>query len=472
MPLMGRRCILSDVERITKDNVSDVLTKAICKHTHIRAEINYLIRYEKGDQPILKREKEVRPEINNRIVENHASEIINFYRGYIFGSPIAYTQRATEDTNGSKTEKADNENISALNEMFFEESKASKDQQLAYDFLTCGVGYRMLLPKKKVLGVSPFDLIQLPCDRTFLIYSSSVYNNVLAGVVYYKDNGGVVHFTVYTDDEVFFVDGTHNSANIIVDVKPNKIGVIPIVEYKANYDRTGMFERALPLLDAINLNTSDRLNGLAQHVQSFVWMNNCEINSEQAKQLHDDLMLLTKNIDGTNQASVQYLTSPLNQDQEQTLKDDLYNQLLQITGVPNRETNTGGDTGQAVQLRNGFEIAESNAKSIELVFKECDKELLKVALQIIKKSNDIDIDMSNLKLSDIDIQSSRNRTDGLITKIQAFSQGVAAGIHPLHMLNIIGLFSDSHQVYIDSQPYLSKWKYDENDTEAEDENSV
>ena len=471
MTYMGRSQIFTDVSKITKNNVCDVLTKAIEKHMHTRGEIGYLIRYEKGDQPILRRKKEVRPEINNRVVENHASEIINFYRGYIFGSPITYTQRATEDINGTETENIDNKNISVLNEMFFEEGKSSKDQQLAKDFLTCGVGYRMLLPKQNVTGVSPFSLIQLPPDRTFVIYSSNVYHDVMAGVTYYKDEQGIVHFTVYTDTRVFFIDGTYASANKIIKTAKNGIGIVPIVEYKANYDRMGMFERVLPLLDALNLCTSDRLNGLAQFIQSFIWMNNCEITAEQAQQLHDDLILLTKNTDGTNQANVQYLTSELNQDSEQTLKDDLYNQMLQIAGVPSRESNTGGDTGQAVQLRNGFEIAESNSKSIELVFKECDRQLLKIALLIIQNSDDVDVDMSSLKLSDIDIQFSRNRTDGLITKIQAFSQGVAAGIHPLHMLNVIGLFSDAQQVYNDSQPYLNKWKYD-NEEDFEDENSV
>ena len=121
MDLFGRRRIETSVDRITEENVIDVLQSAWQTQSLNKQEIEYLIAYERGKQPILKRVKKVRPEINNKVVENHASEIVTFYRGYVFGSPIAYIQRATLDSAGSATEKSDNRNISLLNEMFFEE---------------------------------------------------------------------------------------------------------------------------------------------------------------------------------------------------------------------------------------------------------------------------------------------------------------------------------------------------------------
>lgn len=456
----GRRVIVSDEEAITRDNVCDVLGKAMETHTKNANEITYLFGYERGNQPILSRVKEVRPEINNRVVENHASEIVNFYRGYVFGSPIAYIQRATNDKDGIVTEEKDNNSIARLNAMFYEESKASKDQQLAKDFFTCGVGYRFIFPKKGKSGDSPFDLKSLDPARTFIIYSSDVLGGELAGVFYYVDSDGISHFTVYTDDKVFYI--TNDLTFTVTDEQPNGIGMIPIIEYKSNFDRMGMFERCLPILDAINLCTSDRMNGLAQFIQSFIWMNNVDLTKDNAAKFKEALILLTKNVDGTNQAQVKYLTSPLNQQSEQVLKDDLYNQMLQISGVPSRESNTGGDTGQAVQLRNGFEIAESIAKSIEPVFEECERNMLKVALKIIN-TDDKTADMSDLKLSDIGIQFNRNRTDALLTKVQALVQLCAGGIHPLRAIEIVGLFSDAQQVYNDSKPYLKKYEYEETD---------
>ena len=56
-------------------------------------DIDYLYNYYLGDQPILNRQKDIRPEINNKIVENHAMEIVDFKKGYVFGEPIQYVRR-------------------------------------------------------------------------------------------------------------------------------------------------------------------------------------------------------------------------------------------------------------------------------------------------------------------------------------------------------------------------------------------
>jgi SPP1 family phage portal protein len=229
----------------------------------------------------------------------------------------------------------------------------------------------------------------------------------------------------------------------------------------------GCFERVISLLDALNEATSDRLNGLSQFVQSILWMNNCEIDSEQMKQLKDKLGLLTKSEPG-NPASVEYLTATLDQAQTQTLIDYLYEQILQIAGVPGREQSTGGNTGQAIMLSNGWQIAETHARGVEQTFAESEREMLKVVLKILSLTETSEV--ADLKLSDIDVKFSRNRTDSLIVKTQGLMNQLQAGIHPLIAITNCGLYSDPQSVWNDSKPYLGKWLYDaeEDDVNAED----
>lgn len=466
MILKGRREIFTDVVEITKDNISDVLQEAFSVHNVNATEIDYLQNYERGEQPILQREKTVRPEINNKIVENHAAEITAFKVGYAFGSPITFVQRASDDSASNKGD-ADDKRIAVLNEMMFEEGKASQDQQLGKDIAVTGIGYRIVLPKKNPTGVSVFDMLRLNPRYTFVIKFNDIYKRPAAGVSYIVKNDRTILAGVYTDKYYFELEGNTVGSFKIVKMLPNLIG-IPIIEYKNDHERMGCFERVLPLLDALNVATSDRVNGVAQFIQAILWMNNCEIDTAQMDELKDKLGLLTKSEPG-NPASVQYLTAALDQAQTQTLLDDLYDKVLQIAGVPGREQSTGGNTGQAIMLSNGWQIAETHARSMEQTFTDSERQMLSVVLRILKSSSAGEI--STLKLSDIDVKFSRNRTDSLLVKTQGLMNQLQAGIHPLVAITNCGLYSDPQGVYNDSKPYLGKWLYESEDGDV-DEGSV
>ncbi len=464
MELRGRREIFTDVEEITRENICKVMDEAFETHLSNATEIEYLQNYEKGKQPILERVKEVRPEINFKIVENHATEITTFKVGYVFGSPITYVQRATIDANGGEAE-ADDKGIAILNEMMFEESKASKDRALGKDISVCGIGYRIVLPKKERIGVSAIDILRLNPRTTFVVKANNIYKEKVIGATYTVTDEDVVKMGAYTKDAYYTLQkGTGGFE--IVSVEPNMVG-IPIVEYVNDDERMGCFERVIPLLDALNVATSDRANGLAQFVQAILWMNNCEVDTAQMDELKDKLGLLTKSEPG-NPASVQYLTATLDQSQTQTLIDYIYEQILQIAGVPGREQSTGGNTGQAVLLSNGWQIAETQAKSLEQIFSESEREMLKLVLKICEMTETNEV--AYLKLSDIDIKFSRNRTDSLLVKTQALANQLQAGVHPLTAITTCGLYSDPQGVWNDSKPYMSKWLYDteEDDIDAED----
>jgi hypothetical protein len=187
------------------------------------------------------------------------------------------------------------------------------------------------------------------------------------------------------------------------------------------------------------------------------------------KQLKDKLGLLTKSEPG-NSASVQYLTATLDQSQTQTLIDYLYEQILQIAGVPGREQSTGGNTGQAILLSNGWQIAETQAKNLEQIFSESEREMLKVILKICAMTETSEL--ANLKLSDIDIKFSRNRTDSLLVKTQGLMNQLQAGIHPLVAITNCGLYSDPQGVWNDSKAYMGKWLYDTEEDDINGENTV
>ena len=140
--------------------------------------------------------------------------------------------------------------------------------------------------------------------------------------------------------------------------------------------------------------------------------------------------------------------------------------MLQIAGVPGREQSTGGNTGQAILLSNGWQLAETHAQALVNTFTESEKEMLKVVLKILRLTEASDV--ADLKLSDIEVKFSRNRTDSLLVKTQGLMNQLQAGIHPLIAITNCGLYSDPQSVWNDSKSYMGKWLYDtEEDVDAE-----
>jgi SPP1 family phage portal protein len=460
----GRKEIYTDETQITQENIAKVLEAAFVTHRQNEAEIKYLQEYERGVQPILNRVKEVRPEINNRVVENHAAEITAFKVGYVFGSPITYVQRSSNDGSEGRVDDGD---IALLNEMMYEEGKVAQDQALGKDLAVTGIGYRIVLPKEKPTGVSVCDVLKLNPRTTFIVRFNNIYRRKAMGVSYVELSDGTLRVGAYTNSQYFELTGSITGSFKVEKVEDNRIGIIPIVEYAQDNEHMGCFERVLPQLDALNLATSDRLNGLEQFVQSILWMNNVEVDSKQMAELKDKLGLMTKSEPG-NPVNVSYLTATLDQTQTQTLVDYLYEQILQIAGVPGREQATGGNTGQAIMLSNGWQIAETHARNLETMFTASEMEVLEIVLKIAKAV--LPGKLQSLRLSDIDVKFSRNKTDSLLVKTQGLLNQLQAGIHPLVAITHCGLYSDPQSVWNDSRAYMGKWLYDaeEGDIDVED----
>lgn len=462
----GRRKIFIDVDRIDESNVVEVVSDVLKIHAENAQEIKYLMDYERGITPIHGREKKGREDVDYRINENHASEIKTFKVGYVFSSPITLVQRAVEDNEHSGE---DDKRIACLNEMLFEQGKAAKDKKLAEDFSTCGVGYRMALPKKRNFGeVAPFDILPLNPLTTCVAYSNDVYQRRMLGISYVVKADGSTKVGAYTDTHYFELEGSEFGGLLeLKKTKRNGIGIEPIVEYRADEQRMGCFERVLDLLDALCVLTSDRVNGLSQFVQNILWADNVQVTKEQKEEVKNGGWLFTKS-DSMTKATIQYLTQQLDQTSAQSVVDWTYEQILRITGTPERGKSTGGNTGQAIVLSNGWEIAETAAKNTEIVFKDSDYEFLKVILRILERDKSVDAEMKSLRLSDIDIKFGRNKTDSILVKVQALQGQLDAGIDPLTAIKTCDLYSDPQAVWCDSKPYIEKKRKLATDVERND----
>lgn len=481
MELYGRKVIYTDKLVIDRNNILEVLGEAYAIHQQNRNEMIYLAEYVKGKQPILSREKKIRQEINEKIVDNMASEILEFKLGYEFGSPVTYIQRGRKDIKSknalvrffsklftSEESKKEDLRVAALNEMMAEECRAAKDIQLAKDVKTGGVGYRLILPKRFKTGVSVFDLLVLNPMNTFIVYSNDAYRDPMLAVTYFIHGDGSITFGCYTTATYFQIKmGAVNNFDKVFIEKPNTLGKIPIVEYVNDFDRMGCFERCISLMDALNTVGSDRVNDIAQHVQNLLWGDNIEIDDEQYKKLREDGMIVTKSEAG-RQATLKYLESVLNQSENQMLVDYIERRIEKIAHKPSRSELSGGSTGSAANMSTGWMDAETDAKEKEQIWKQSSVRETDIILTIIKTSDEVDSDVAELNLSDIEHRFSRSKTYDLATKVNSLVALIKAGFDPLHAANTVELFTDPQQVVLDSAERIDRVLFQDSKESKED----
>lgn len=441
LAMFGRTELLTSETEINEGNLLKVLSKAASTHNVNAQEIQYLYQYYRGYQPILDREKLVRPEINNTIVENHAYEIVSFKTGYEFGEPLQYVRRGTKESSSEQIDK--------LNDFMLACNKPKQDKDLAEWFHVAGVAYRMILPSLPGADI-PFEFDTLDPRNTGVIRNNGFGKKPVMGfTMVTKDDGNVV-YSCYTPTTYYEV----TNMNSITKIEPHSMGYIPIIEYPANSSRLGSFEVVLGLLDSVNTATSNRLDGIEQFIQSFLKFINCDIDEITFQGLKDMGALKIKQVNPQFPVDVALITSELDQGQAQLAKDDLYQMILIICGMPDRNgsNRTTGDTGAAVILRDGWGAAESRARATELMFKSSEKEFLTIALSFANQLAGL-----SLTPAEIDIKFTRNKTDNLLTKTQGMQNMLEAGVHPRIAIATTGLFSDPELVYAESEPYLKKW---------------
>ena len=437
-PLTGRRVIRTDESDVTVNNVIDILSAALPYHEQNRAEIQYLWSYYRGAQPILNRVKEVRPEINNKIVENRANEIVSFKTGYLMGEPLQYVSRNDVDVA---------EDINRLNEFVFAEEKPTKDKELADWFHICGTSFRMILPDTAVNEAddSPFEIFTLDPRSTFVVYHNGLGQKPVLGVKYVVKADGTIHYSCYSKTEYFEIVNDK-----VVAHERHFLGDIPIIEYPLNMARLGAFEIVLPLLDAINTCVSNSLDGVEQFIQALMVFYNVDLSSEKYKELREEGALKVQDVDPQMKARVEYLVNNMSQGETKCLTDHMYDTVLTICGMPNRNGGfSTSDTGAAVIMRDGWSAAEARAKDSELMFKKSERIFLKLALNICRTMVGAD-----LKVSNIEIRFTRRNYENILQKAQVLDLLLKnPKVHPRLAFAHCGLFVDPDLAYAISEEY-------------------
>ena len=430
----GRQRILVDYTEVTSQNVIEILEAAEKIHEENRSDCDYLIQYFLGEQDILNREASTTSSANNKVVVNYALPITREIVGYTLGSPVEFVAR-----NDKQAE------VQILNDSYDYESVNTTDMCAALYASICGVGYYITLPSTEITKDNtpeiPIIVDYLDPRNTFVVQSNVIGTPQLMSCTIIETEEVTYHIC-YTDTNRFIVENMEK-----VTTESNPIGKDPITMLENSIFLTGDWEQAISVMNATNLVTSDSLNDIEGTIRSLLVITGTEFEegkeSESLSNIKSNRLLTLVSPGGTN-VDAKFIAPILESTSVKNVREYLDEARNIITGIPDRDNNTGGDTGTAVLNRNGWTDIEIVARFKEMFIKKARKKQLEVGLEILKRLNLVGDDM---RVLDVDITIGRHTTDNLSTKATAFSTLVATGeLATIDALELSGLTTRTAEV--------------------------
>ena len=312
----------------------EILAKYMAKH---KTEINQ--RYQKlhdayeNKYKIDKMEKKPDWKPDNRIPVNFAKYITDTMNGFFIGIPIKTT--------------ADDETVSQYLE--FLDQYNDQDDNNAELSKVCSIygnGYEMYyVDEDGNIGIT-----YLTPMEAFIIYDDSILERPLFFVRHYTDADNV-EWGSWSDGHVvqhFVNRGTYKWID-----QPKKHGFdgVPAVEYVENEERMGVFESALPMIDAYNKAISEKANDVDYFADAYLKILGTSLNENELEQLRQKRII---NFDGEDAANliVEFLQKPNGDTTQENLINRLEKLIFQISMVANiSDENFGTSSGIALKYK-------------------------------------------------------------------------------------------------------------------------
>ena len=465
----GRLKILSDLiptGDISQDIkiIPKIIDITLPQHKENLLQIGKLRDYYYNNTMVDLKEKVRQDKINNKIPIDYPSIAVTTINAYCFANPLTFSSRTvgTEDK------------IKALNDALDDDSYSQKAHDMYLNSAITALGYRYIIPATQEQinqGIFFETVCDLKPEETYCVYSNDLRKEKICAITFQdkklydetlRQTKTVTIYTVFTKYHKweFFKTGGKwqnlmqniNSSEGItkIDAFPLTYKKIPIIENVRKTDRTGDFELALDLIDAINALASSRIDDVQQSVDYIITLRDIDIWSDGAldnvKSAIKDGILAFKSIQGSAvQPEIDVLDTKLNQAEVQKLQDFLCEKLEEVLNIPNRETrSSGGDTGSAVESRNGFRSLENIAGLVTSSALKTENETLEVILAIC--DNIESCPFKGLKTKDVQIKDNRNRVENLTTSTNAYSTMRAAGMNDEDALIVSRLVADAQSV--------------------------
>lgn len=270
---------------------------------------------------------------DNRIPVNFAKYITDTMNGFFIGIPVKIT--------------CDDEKVSEYLE--FLDQYNDQDDNNAELSKVCSIygnGYEMYyVDEQGNIGITYLT----PMDA-FMIYDDSIMEHPLFFVRHYKDADNV-EWGSWSDGRVVQHFVNRGTYKWIDEPRIHGFEGVPAVEYVENRERMGIFESALPMIDAYNKAISEKANDVDCFADAYLKILGAKLEEEELEQLRQRRII---NFDGEDASKliVEFLQKPNGDTTQENLINRLERLIFQISMVANiSDENFGTSSGIALKYK-------------------------------------------------------------------------------------------------------------------------
>ena len=270
---------------------------------------------------------------DNRVSVNYAKYIVDTMNGFFMGVPVKVT--------------SDSEAVTAYLELLGQYNDMDdSNAELAKITSIHGNGYEMyFVDEDGNIGIT-----YLAPLGAFMIYDDSILERPLFFVRYYKDENGV-EWGSWSDSTVVQHFVNRGSYQWIDEAKPHGFQGVPATEYIDNDERLGLFEGALPMINAYNKALSEKCNDVDYFADAYLKVLGAKVEQSDLELLRRNRII---NFEGEyqNDLVVDFLQKPDADATQEHLIDRLERQIFQISMVANiNDESFGSASGIALRYR-------------------------------------------------------------------------------------------------------------------------
>lgn len=295
---------------------------------------------------ILEKKPDWKPD--NRIPVNFAKYITDTMNGFFIGVPVKTT--------------CDDEAVSEYLE--FLDQYNDQDDNNAELSKVCsiyGKGYEMYyVDDQGNIGITYLT----PLDA-FVIYDDSILEHPLFFIRHYKDADNV-EWGSWSDGRVVQHFVNRGSYKWVGKAKIHGFKGVPAVEFVENEERMGIFESALPMIDAYNKAISEKANDVDYFADAYLKILGSKLEDDELEQLRRNRII---NFEGDDAASliVEFLQKPNGDTTQENLINRLEKLIFQISMVANISDENFG-TSSGIALKYKLQAMSNLAKTKERKF--------------------------------------------------------------------------------------------------------